>query len=370
MFDFPASPTDGTIYAPPTGPQYQYSGGAWRVASSSVPIATAESRNRIYNPAFQISQENGSTASATAAANTGYYAADQWITRWDLSAGTALGKQWDTTGGVTPNGSATYVTFSVAAAVTSLAAGSYAITTQNIEGKRVVDFGWGAAGAKQAVLRFWVTAPAGTYSVAILNSASNRSYVAQYTSAGSGWELKSLVIPGDVTGTWLKDTAIGISLNFVWAVGSTYVGVLGWQAATGGKYAGPGQATSLGAGTNYSIADVGLHLDPLATGVAPTWQMPDEAAELLACQRYWRPLMVAIDAYETSGMPVIQPVALIPNMRVAPALAQGASPSVSNVGGFSGLGGSYYGIYIQTSIGTTGRGYYYSGPPATLNSRM
>jgi hypothetical protein len=37
----------------------------------------------------------------------------------------------------------------------------------------------------------------------------------------------------------------------------------------------------------FYIFDVGLYLDPNNTGVAPPWQMPDEAEELRACQRYW-----------------------------------------------------------------------------------
>jgi hypothetical protein len=42
------------------------------------------------------------------------------------------------------------------------------------------------------------------------------------------------------------------------------------------------------AGNVFHIFDVGLHLDPLNTGIAPPWQQPDEAAELRACMRYFQ----------------------------------------------------------------------------------
>jgi hypothetical protein len=297
VFDFPNSPTEGAVYAPAGGPQYTFTNGAWRMIGTPSPlVATADPYNRIVNGAMQHSQENGNAPSATTALNTAYYAADQWITRWDLSVGTANGKNF---AGITPNNSANYLVFSVVAAVTSLAAASYAITTQLIEGLRVADLGYGTAGAKQLVLRFWVnTSVAGTYSVAIINNASDRSYVAQFTTVG-GWEMKTIVIPGDVTGTWAKDSNIGLRLNFVWAVGSTYVGVTGWQA--GGKFAGVGQATSLGAGSTYTVADVGLYLDPNNTGLPPPWMTPDYAAELAACQRYWENARSGADGYGVAG---------------------------------------------------------------------
>ena len=40
-------------------------------------------------------------------------------------------------------------------------------------------------------------------------------------------------------------------------------------------------------GNVFELFDVGLYLDPHNTGIAPPWQMPDEAEELRACQRYY-----------------------------------------------------------------------------------
>jgi len=37
----------------------------------------------------------------------------------------------------------------------------------------------------------------------------------------------------------------------------------------------------------FGLANVGLYRDPLATGIAPPWVMPDYAEESRACQRYY-----------------------------------------------------------------------------------
>ena len=52
MFDFPNSPSEGTVFQPPNGPVYVYTGGVWRIGGQ-VGTATAEARNRIVNPAMQ-----------------------------------------------------------------------------------------------------------------------------------------------------------------------------------------------------------------------------------------------------------------------------------------------------------------------------
>jgi len=58
MIDFPASPTENQMFQAPGGPRYVYSNGAWRMSDPGPP-GTAQTRNRIVNPAFQIGQENG-----------------------------------------------------------------------------------------------------------------------------------------------------------------------------------------------------------------------------------------------------------------------------------------------------------------------
>ena len=73
-FDFPNSPTNGQVFAPTGGPVYVYTGGVWKMQGSGQ-VVTAEARNRIVNPAMQITQE---FARGTNLSASGAYLADQW----------------------------------------------------------------------------------------------------------------------------------------------------------------------------------------------------------------------------------------------------------------------------------------------------
>jgi hypothetical protein len=289
--------------------------------------ATAQSYNRVVNGAMQHSQETGNIASATAASGT-YYAADQWFGSWGVGVGTLNVVRWG--GSNSPNGSANYLTFTCQTAVTSLAAANYVYFGQPIEGARLADLGWGAAGAKPVVLRFWASMPAGTYSVALINGASNRSYVAQFTSTGLGWVQYSFVIPGDTTGTWAKDNTVGLYLLITIATGSTNVGVTGWQA--GNKIAAPGQLTSLAASSTYSIADVGLYADPNNTGLPPPWAAPDFVSELAACKRYWQLIQQDQVGYASAAAAYFGSTYSFPStMRVNPTIAALSAGTLTNI---------------------------------------
>jgi hypothetical protein len=288
--------------------------------------ATAQTRNRIVNGAMQISQEQGNAASSTAATGANYYAADQFAMSWSLSPGTANSQRFSVTP-LTAYGSS-YITFNVVAAKAALAAGDYGHIQTVVEGIRARDFLWGTAQAKQVVLVFSVyTNVPGTYAVAIRNSATDRSYLAPFTiTASLAWQQIIIVIPGDTAGTWLTDTGIGLYLNFSLAMGSNFVGVAGWQAGNKLQLSG---STNFAAANNSSIriTDVGLYLDPLATGVAPRWEMPDEAQELGACQRYWEKDGSRWSGYALSGAGHSTPFAMV-EKRIIPAISLASTAAI------------------------------------------
>jgi hypothetical protein len=280
-FDFPNSPSNGQVFTPVGGPSYTWNGTVWTATVNPGGQLTADSYNRIVNGAMQHSQENGNTASAAAASNAAYYAADQWLASWSVATGTAYAARVTQPTGGSPG----YIGLATTPGCT-LAAGSYASFSQRIEGNRIADLEWGTANAKQAVLRLraWHTT-GGTFTVRIGNADLTRSWLAPITLT-AGITETILVIPGDTTGTWLKDTGIGVVLEFNIASGSNGVGVAGWQA--GNKYSLAGATNGLAAGnTGVNLTSVGLYLDPNNTGVPPPWVTPDYAAELAACQRYW-----------------------------------------------------------------------------------
>jgi len=280
-FDFPNSPTNGQVFAPTGGPVYVYTGGVWRMQGSGQ-VVTAEARNRLVNPAFQIRQEYDQLLSALG----GYYPADQWMFSHPGPNG-----YW-TYGPVaspTPNGSPIRLRMTCVTPKGSLAAADFVTLRQYIEGLRVSDFGWGTAAAKPIVIRFGFKGPAGTYSVNVFNSPTgNRTYVAQFTitAAQANTDTEQIVaIPGDTTGTWVTTNAASIALLFTLAAGSNFVGSLGWNASN--VLIAAGNSNGWAAAGVFEIFDVGLHLDRNGTGVPPPWEMPDEPEEFRLCQRYF-----------------------------------------------------------------------------------
>jgi hypothetical protein len=231
-------------------------------------------RNRIVNPAMQISSVNGNTSGTTDA----YVPADSWQVDRVTSAGTITVQRVQSR---TPNGSLDRLRVTITAADASLAAGEYLKAKQSIIGREVADLQYGLAGAVDTVLRFGFKGPQGTYAVALHNSALNRSYVALFTisapQANTDTE-QELAIPGDTSGTWLTDTGIGITVDIVLACGSTFQGATGWQAGnilgTSGVSNGMGTISSV-----FEVFDVGLYADPDSTGTAPEWELPSYRTE-------------------------------------------------------------------------------------------
>jgi hypothetical protein len=265
---------------PVTNKGFWYRGrfsGVWDTWKQIAP-ATAGARNRIVNPAFQISQENGD-----AVVPNSDYPADQWMF---FTVGVVANSARTTF--EAPNGSTKSLYIAIGTAKPTLAAGDQLGFLQKIEGINLADLNWGTAGAKQIVARLWVNAPvAGTFTLSIRNQALNRSFLAPITiPAAFAWTKIEIVIPGDTTGTWTTDTGVGLWFTICIAGGTTSQGVAGWQ---GGSLYTLTTATNAAAviGTYY-FADVGFYADPDKTGLAPPWELPDEAEELAACQRYYQ----------------------------------------------------------------------------------
>ena len=233
-------------------------------------------RNRIPNPANQISTVNGNTSGTT----NGYVPADGVAVYRVTSAGTITVQRVQS---VTPKGSRDRVRITITAADASLAAGEYLSHSRNLTGNENADLQWGTASAKQIVDRFLFKGPAGTYAVSYKNynaGTPNRSYVALFTPASANTdEVITIVVPGDTSGTWETGTNPAIVRDIVLACGTTFQGTTGWQA---GNFLGT-SAVSNGMGTIaqvFEIAEEGLYLDPESTGVPPAWELPSRMLDM------------------------------------------------------------------------------------------
>jgi hypothetical protein len=261
---------------------------------------------------MQVSQENGNTTGTV----DNYYPVDQWqISR--VSSSTINVVRQSTT---TP-----WVQIYATPADTAAAAGEYVAFQTKIEGNRLSDFLLGSALSKQFIVAFDVQIPvAGTYWVSFATAGGTYSYLGSYTiSAGelNAFARKSIVVPAGAinAGTWPVDTSVSAVLRFCFHCGTTLTGVAGFQAAN--ILAGPGQALGLSTATACYLTNVGLYLDPNNTGIAPPWQMPDEAQELAACQRYWQGYSLAIVPSTPTPQSFIFPVRL----RTVPAVSGGGA---------------------------------------------
>jgi hypothetical protein len=258
--------------------------GTVALTSDLTPLGTKVDtrRNRVVNGDMRVSQENGTTSGTT----NGRYPVDQWAQYFVTSAGTLTVAQ---VASVTPAGSPNRIRATVTGSDGTLAAGEYWTLSQNLEGSNVADFQYGGSAAKASVLRFGFKGPAGTYAVHLGNSAANRSFVALFTIAGGDADtdtVQTVAIPGDTTGTWLTaDGVIGITLEIVLACGTTFQGAAGWQSGNilGTSAVSNGMATGSAV---FELFDVGLKLDPDATGVYGTYEV-GEVDAVYQPLRYW-----------------------------------------------------------------------------------
>ena len=172
----------------------------------------------------------------------------------------------------------------VTTADTSLAAGQYALITHRIEGRQILDLGFGLAGTRYATLSFWVKAPAGTYGVSFRNASYNRSYVVEYTvSSANTWEKKTMTIPVDTSGTWAHDNTTGLDIQWSLAAGSTFQGSAGsWS---GNNYHTTSNQYNLYSSTSNNFFLTGAQFE---RGLAATpFEWRGEAEELRRVQRYY-----------------------------------------------------------------------------------
>jgi hypothetical protein len=241
-------------------------------------------QNLIINGGMEIDQINVGAAQTGLATGT-RYVLDQWEQQ---SAGAVIVTAQQVTDA--PPGFEKSLKISVTTADSSIAAGDYCAVFTVIEGFRWARLGFGAAGAQSAAIAFKVKAHrTGTYTGGLVNAAANRSYTFEYTvNAADTWEYKSVVIPGDTTGTWQTGNALAAYLLFSMAAGSTFQTAAGSWAA-GNFFATSNQINGVAATTDtFQICGVAVvpGTVPVPEALLPHW-VGNFDEELLACQRYY-----------------------------------------------------------------------------------
>jgi len=234
-------------------------------------------KNRIINGAMMIDQRNAG-ASVTITTGTDYV-----VDRF-FGQGSITSKFTAQQSSTVPTGFKNSLLFTSSAATTP-GASDYYYFAQPIEGLNVYDLAWGTASASTVTLSFWVRSSlTGTFSGAVLNSATNRSYAFTYTiNAANTFEQKTVTIAGDTSGTWLTTNGTGILLRFALGAGSSFLQTA--NAWSTGNVVGATGTTQLISASGATFYITGVQLEKGST--ATSFDYRPYGTELALCQRYY-----------------------------------------------------------------------------------
>jgi hypothetical protein len=176
----------------------------------------------------------------------------------------------------------------------------YNAAYQRIEGYAVRHLQWGSASASPVTLSFWIAAGRpGLNSGLITNGiTASRYYAFTYNiNAANTWEYKTVTIPGDVAGTWVKDNTGGFQIQFCMMGGGTNLITPNVWTTSAAVVAGAiGQTNNCVTGGDQMLI-TGVTL--FAGSVGPSALMSPFVArpyhlEFARCQRYFQLLQGAL----------------------------------------------------------------------------
>ena len=313
------------------------------IDSSSLNIvadAPLSYRNRIINGDMRIDQRNAGAA----VLNVNGYTVDRFTAGY---YGGATGRFTAERSTTAPAGFTNSLLLTTTTAQAVLGANDAFAIRQAIEGFNVADLFFGESSAQTVTLSFWVrSSQTGTFSVLLLNAAGDRCYGGLVTiNAANTFEYKTVTIPGDTTGTWLKDSSAGIQVYFGLGAGSTRTVAAGWSNGAGGATPGAvtGQTINICAsvGANFRVTGVQLEVGSKASA----FERRPYSEELARCLRYC--FVGGLFGVKTETGWAVFPRLENKNMRILPVI------TLSRVyNGASGLDITGYGPFVITNWGT------------------
>jgi len=314
-------------------------------------------KNKIINGNMVIDQRNTASTAVTVNTTGTTYAVDRWLGFGQTADGVyTLAQDSSAPAGFTKSLKATVTT-----ADTSIASTQSYTVSQRIEGFNVADLDFGLSSAKTITVSFWVRSSlTGTFGATLRNSAVDRSYPYSYTiSTADTWEKKTVTIAGDTTGTWLKDSNIGLRIDFSLGAGTDRLGTAGaWNGNNNIGVTGQTQVIETLNATWY-ITGVQVEIGNVATAFQTATGTLQ--GELAACQRYFYQIngndgggtQVALITGTYTGTTAIKGFFPFPvKMRTAPSVTSSNSASYFAIGG--GGGGNADTVGSIQYVGTTG----------------
>ncbi|NBV06586.1 MAG: hypothetical protein EBS06_05050, partial [Proteobacteria bacterium] len=164
----------------------------------------------------------------------------------------------------------------------SITTSKYCFLGQIIEG-----FNWLPLAQKTITLSFWVKATkTGIYCISLSNTATDRSYIAEYTvNSSDTWEKKEITITASPSaGTWDYTNGVGIRLNWILACGSARQGTNAtWNSANVNATSNQVNACD---STSNNFRLCGIRLE--AGSVATDFENISYQQQLIDCERYFQ----------------------------------------------------------------------------------
>ena len=232
-------------------------------------------RNKIINGYMAIDQERaGAAVTPTAEA----YVLDQFVAGVNVASKLTFQQVADA-----PPGFKYSQKITVAAQYSPAAANVFAYI-QKIEGLNIIDLQLGTSGATVLTLSQYIKGSVpGVYSCFLKNNANDRSYVG-IINVTTSWQRVSVTLQGDVTGTWLTDTGVGLSFGIDLGSGSNFNTTAGtWQA---GSYSRTSDSITFVNQPNGSTLNItGVQLEK--AGAPSEFEHVPYDEQLRRCQRYW-----------------------------------------------------------------------------------
>ena len=319
-----------------------HSDGTCTVKLTSVGGAGLSHRNIIINGAMNVAQRG------TSASNAGDVAARS-VDRFFAGNPSASAVQ---TASQEVDGPAEFYNSLKVTCTTALA--SYGTSAQSkieyrIEGLDLANVQLGTSNAQTLSVSFYVKSnKTGNSAIGLINQNNDRSFVHQYTIASPNtWQRVSFKVVGDTTGTWNKDTSVGMRMR--WGTfGTDYqTGTFdAWQA--GQKMATSNSPINFNSATGDYIQITGVQVELGDT--ATSFEFRSYGEELARCERYFQTGRASIgSAYNGFGGNVVHStyIGFNTKMRAQPSISFGTNHTSNNVsnadyyGGESDSGFSY-----------------------------
>lgn len=255
-------------------------GGATGLTSPIILVSGIQ--NIVYNSRCDIDQQNGGAAQNAIASNT--YMVDGL--KFNATQAGKFNAQ-QTQGALTPPpGYRNYQGLTVAAAYVSLATDVFA-SSHLVEGRQMRHLDYGLATAKVCTLSFLVySSITGLHSGVVHNGAANRAYAFQFlVSAANVWTPVSIVIPGDVTGTWPVDISNAMQISFNLGSGANFLTAP--NVWTAGNFLGATGSVNIVATNGATFHVTGLSFREGVYSIGQPQERIIWDDDIRRCQRYY-----------------------------------------------------------------------------------